>query len=391
MLLISCISILQPAHSLDPLFNNPINISNNLGDSGEPRVSVVGDQIVNIAWFDDNYGNYDIFFARSTDDGASFEPIENLSNNSGSSTQVRLGSSGNNTYIAWQDDISGNNDISFRSSVDGGDNFSESINISNNSGDSRFPKVASIENQVYVVWHDNSTGNFETYYTKSNDGGNTFTNPTILTHSTGRASFPDIALSNSSLNIVWGDNSLENYDIFLMHSTYGGTTFEDPINLSNNLGSSAEPRISTSGNNTYVVWYDDTLGNFDVFFTRSTDGGASFEPPINLSDNAGESSFPKITSTGNNVSIVWQDNTLGNSDVFLTRSIDYGANFSEPLRITNNYGTSEFPFITADLKDLYIVWEDDTSGNNEIMFEKILKGDLPKPEFLWNKFPHLPT
>jgi hypothetical protein len=146
-----------------------------------------------------------------------------------------------------------------------------------------------------------------------------------------------------------------------------------------------------SGNNTYVVWYDDTLGNFDVFFTRSTDGGSSFEPPINLSDNAGESFFPKITSTGNNVSIVWQDNTLGNVDVFLTRSIDNGANFSEPLRITNNNGTSEFPFITADLKDLYIVWEDDTSGNNEIYFEKILKGDLPKPEFLWNKFPHTPT
>ena len=72
MLFKSCISILQPAYSLDPLFKNPINISNNLGDSGEPHLSVVGDHIVNIVWFDDNNGNYDILFARSTDDGASF-------------------------------------------------------------------------------------------------------------------------------------------------------------------------------------------------------------------------------------------------------------------------------------------------------------------------------
>ena len=48
------------------------------------------------------------------------------------------------------------------------------------------------------------------------------------------------------------------------------------------------PQITASGNNVYVVWSDSTTGNADIFFKRSTDGGATFSSPsINLSNNAG--------------------------------------------------------------------------------------------------------
>ena len=38
------------------------------------------------------------------------------------------------------------------------------------------------------------------------------------------------------------------------------------------------PQIMTSGNNVYVVWTDNTAGNGDILllFKRSKDGGASF-------------------------------------------------------------------------------------------------------------------
>ena len=50
-----------------------------------------------------------------------------------------------------------------------------------------------------------------------------------------------------------------------------------PDNLSEeNTGSSFFPQISSSGNNVYVVWEDDTPGNFDIFFAVSTDNGQTF-------------------------------------------------------------------------------------------------------------------
>ena len=52
-------------------------------------------------------------------------------------------------------------------------------------------------------------------------------------------------------------------------------------------------RISSSGNNVYVVWEDNTLGNIDILFRESNDGGMSFGPTINLSNNAGSSHSPQ--------------------------------------------------------------------------------------------------
>ena len=37
-------------------------------------------------------------------------------------------------------------------------------------------------------------------------------------------------------------------------SNDNGLTFSDPFNISNNTGISANPQISSEGNNVYVVW-----------------------------------------------------------------------------------------------------------------------------------------
>ena len=52
------------------------------------------------------------------------------------------------------------------------------------------------------------------------------------------------------------------------------STFGNTINLSYNNGSSFNPQlVATGDSNVYVVWEDDTPGNSDIFFSRSTDGG----------------------------------------------------------------------------------------------------------------------
>jgi hypothetical protein len=55
---------------------------------------------------------------------------------------------------------------------------------------------------------------------------------------------------------------------------------------------------AVSGNNVYVVWQDDTPGNQDIFFKRSTEIGKTFEDTENLSDNDGASQIPRIAIAG---------------------------------------------------------------------------------------------
>jgi len=66
---------------------------------------------------------------------------------------------------------------------------------------------------------------------------------------------------------VWEDNTLGEREIFFRKSTDGGASFDATVNLSNNVGGSFDPQIAVSGNNVYVVWVDITPG-LDIFFKR---------------------------------------------------------------------------------------------------------------------------
>jgi hypothetical protein len=81
----------------------------------------------------------------------------NLSNNSGASQAQNMAASENNVYVVWQDNSTGNDEIYFRHSTDNGQEFGDTVNLSKDIGQSESPQLAASENNVYVVWQDNST------------------------------------------------------------------------------------------------------------------------------------------------------------------------------------------------------------------------------------------
>ena len=71
----------------------------------------------------------------------------------------------------------------------------------------------------------------------------------------------------------------------------------------------------------------------DILYSKSINSGASFGPIINLSNDAGISSNPDIAVSGNNVHVVWHDNTPGNFDILYKRSMNGGAALQNQQRI----------------------------------------------------------
>jgi hypothetical protein len=173
---------------------------------------------------------------------------------------------------------------------------------------------------------------------------------------------------------VWVDDTPGNFDILYRRSTNGGASFGATDNLSNNVGLSFEPSVAASGNNVYVGWRDSTPGNFDILYRRSVDGGANFDPAVNLSNDAGQSFFPALTASGNNVYAVWQDN-----EVWYRRSVDGGANFDPAINLSNNVGFSAFPAVAALGNNVYVVWQDQTLGDDEILYRKSADGVIFDP------------
>jgi len=75
-------------------------------------------------------------------------------------------------------------------------------------------------------------------------------------------------------------------------STDDGASFESIVNLSNNGGSSFQPAIVASINNVYVAWFDNTSGDSEIFYKKSTDRRVSFGSIVNLCNDS-DNSVPR--------------------------------------------------------------------------------------------------
>jgi hypothetical protein len=82
----------------------------------------------------------------------------------------------NNVYIAWWNNKTGNDEVMFKASTDGGKTFADKMNLSNSTNaDSQDAQIAASGNNVYVSWWEraNQTSN-EPVLRVSNDNGKTF-------------------------------------------------------------------------------------------------------------------------------------------------------------------------------------------------------------------------
>jgi hypothetical protein len=353
------------------------NLSNDAGNSWHPAIAVDGLNIY-VVWEDDEqWSPQDIYFRKSDDGGATWRPKENLTNNAGHSSSPAIAVDGQNIYVAWQDNIPGSDrsdEIYFKKSDDGGTTWTANKRLTNNRVSSGLPAIAINGSNIYVVWQDYRlrNGNYEIYFRKSDDGGATWRPRRQLTYTTDNSLTPAIAVDSLNVYVIWMDYRPGggNYAIYFKKSVDGGATWTTK-RLTWNAGDSLVPAMAVNGSNIYVVWQDYRLrnGNYEIYFRKSDDGGATWRPKENLTNNAGSSERPAIVADDSNICVVWQDSTLGKDDIYLKKSVDEGVTWTTK-RLTNNAGNSWYPAIALDDSNIYVVWQDITSGNFEIYFRK---------------------
>jgi len=267
-------------------------------------------------------------FRASADHGTSFASSVSLSGSSGTSFPPQLAVSGSSVSVAWRQNVAtGNDDVFFDASSNNGTSFlyspTAALNLSNNAGESFDPAVAAYGSNVYVAWPDNtgfSSTNYHILFRASTSGGSTFSSTVALTNDTGISLEPEVAASGSSVYVIRQNSFYESGDILFRASGNSGASFASMINLSNDPGASAlcmsgnscYPRqLVVVGSEIYVAWDDQTTagGIDDTFFTSSNNGGLSFGSVLNLSNNSGYSTNPTVAASGNDVYVVWQDDT----------------------------------------------------------------------------------
>jgi hypothetical protein len=134
-------------------------------------------------------------------------------------------------------------------------------------------------------------------------------------------------------------------------------------------GITNNPSCAVSGLTVHALWYDSRNGPFDIYYKRSTDGGINWEPDVRLTNEGGNSWNPSVSVSASSVNVVWNNNSVGNYEIYYKHSSDGGLNWEARTRLTNNSANSERPFVSESDSVVHVAWSDMRDGNEEIYYK----------------------
>lgn len=410
---------------------NATSISNSPADNSASPEIATSNSNAYIVWKDLSQGQ--VFFSRSTDYGKNFGIPISISGSTFSSQvfpafNPQIAAIGNNVYVTWSE----LGKIYFTESSNNGTSFSTPANISRSAAQSVNPQISATNNDVYIVWQE-GTGSGSLIYFAARHTGGSFTSPTLLSNtpsldsktpsvsalgsianvvwyafdskvrfvgnayhsaiqyvgpgysasppfavdlSEHSANVPRMFLSNSGVYISWEDDLQS--DAYFSWQAAGNSTFSLPRDISKD-GKVFSPSTDLYGveQTAFVLYCDSTGTSTNVYFSRTLDGGKNFSTPLSLSKSAVQNNFsPRIQVTGGVIYAVWYQTPA--NDPFLATSTDNGTSFSNPLDISNSAGVPFNAFQVSQIGNgIQVVWEDNSGGSYAVRTRTISNTGSP--------------
>lgn len=227
------------------------------------------------------------------------------------------------------------------------------------------PAASACSGYVYMAdtnFHG-ARGSSPVVFSRSTDGGVTWSPPRTIS-SGGRQGAShdqgaDIAVApNGTVYVAFEAFSQQGLDtINLVKSTDCGSHWTQPLAV-NTINAPQAPGVAfrtptfaflatddTNSNLVYVA-YQSLAGDYDIYAQRSTNGGASFGPPVQVNDDPGarHQVFPTIEVSNHTLHVAWYDfrnsTTASNEalDVYYACTNCNGVSwpaFDAPTRVTN--------------------------------------------------------
>lgn len=249
----------------------------------------------------------------------------------------------------------------------GGITWEAPVNLSNSFTSSIYPFIlADPYGQIHVVWGEDLNGaaiNIQNAVERSNSivysrwDGKTWTAPVDLffTENAGGYNFPYLALDkNDRLHMAWQAFDGIYYSSAQLYDADSVKAWSPPQLLAAYRGDGPRLLITPDGSllMVFAAWENSiTSGNErNIYFTRSNDGGASWNQPQRLSDFPDslniQLSYPVILATPENVlHITWQVSEppdFTGSAVYYSRSNDGGITWIPAVELARRTETENW-------------------------------------------------
>ncbi|MCX7728031.1 MAG: T9SS type A sorting domain-containing protein [Bacteroidia bacterium] len=320
-----------------------------------------------------------------------------ICNSAGHQSNPNIDYANGKVIIIWNDSRNGNTDI-YAQMIDTSGNILWTNNgvavvtkaFSQNDG-----KVAITNTgEVYVVYQDSSSGNWDIYAQKLNSSGiqQWGSNGAIVCNAGYDQKNPRLELASSGgIYVVWQDKrNGANYDIYCQKLDNSGNRLWNPSGNGNwvcsTAGTQSNPKIEPFGTGFITVWQDNrTGGGYDVYAQYVDNNGVSQWTTNGkaICISIDNQSAIDVKSTGNSAFIVWKDfrNTL-HYDIYMQK-IGISGNVAwtnNGIIISNAMYDQINPNLATDNTNAYVVWQDSSAGDWNIYAAKV----DPNGNVLWN-------
>ncbi len=176
--------------------------------------------------------------------------------------------------------------------------------------------------------------------------------------------------SQGNINVVVDMNEVEASagNIFFTRSLDGGVSWSEQLRLSD-MNSAIKPAIAVdSQDNIYVAYLlaktDNARPTWYVHLRRSSNGGAQWTTGININEGYGGygNGFPAIAvnPVNDHIYAVWDSREYrlwGTNQVYFSRSTDRGATWSAPLNISANPNINHYAEMAVDAAgNINVIW-----------------------------------
>jgi len=341
--------------------------------NGKGRVYVV---YTRDAWTDTS----EIYIKISTNYGVTWQAEQRLTDaiNERAYPSIALDTL-NRVHVVWMDmrDNVGWQ-IYYKRSTNGGLTWENDVRISTDGDYSQSPSIATDgADEVYVVWFDSvDFFNHDIYFKKSFDGGVNWGSEIKISTGQTVEDYPTIAYQSlDKIHIAWPDfRNNSQYDIYYRRSTDRGNTWGPQINLTPDTLGQVECSIAATLSHVHLAWCDARNSqplepDVEVYYKNSTNGGSSWNTDTRVTYTEMEPHWTNVTADVlGGVHIVFQ----GVTEIYYLYSSNGGLNWSDTLNISNNSAVSMHPFVAVD-SFVHAVWSDDRDGNFEIYYSRTLQ------------------
>lgn len=268
------------------------------------------------------------------------------------------------------------------------------------------PKAAiGPDGTIYVIWADYRGGiEPQIFLSKSTDGGETFSAGRQLTNATalqaGMQRGPQLVADRMGvLHMTWQvRNEQQNISVRYARSTDGGTTFSTPTAIAADSGKYNQdfPSVAVdSSGNPFAAWIDTresemkTAEHPALYVVRSTDGGRSFNAPVNATKTLGKfagtcecCNTAIAVSPEGNVYATFRSNIDNNRDIYIARSLDGGTTFTTIKAASESWPINACPMTGSSIAldgegTLHIVWRDSrpsSGGKDYVYYTTLARG-----------------